>query len=94
MRLGHGPRRTVVILWLWTALLSSLALLPTYTQSGNLNALVPLGVMALALVLYAFFFPGRREGRGDPEAELAPETEAPAELGDVVDLDSRRRDIS
>src|SRR4051794_22545995 len=59
MRLGHGPRRTVVILWLWTALLSSLALLPTYTQSGNLNALVPLGVMALALVLYAFFFPGR-----------------------------------
>ena len=22
MRLGHGPRRAVVILWLWTALLS------------------------------------------------------------------------
>ena len=35
MRLGHGPRRTVVILWLWTALLSGLALLPTYTEQGN-----------------------------------------------------------
>ena len=26
MRLGHGPRRTVVILWAWTALLSGVAL--------------------------------------------------------------------
>ena len=28
MRLGHGPRRTVVILWAWTALLSGVALFP------------------------------------------------------------------
>ena len=33
MRLGHGPRRTVVILWAWTALLSGVALVPTYTQA-------------------------------------------------------------
>ena len=39
MRLGHGPRRTVVILWAWTALLSGVALVPTYTNEGN--ALVP-----------------------------------------------------
>ena len=39
MRLGHGPRRTVVILWAWTALLSAVALVPTYTNEGN--ALVP-----------------------------------------------------
>lgn len=58
MRLGHGPRRTVVILWLWTALLSGLALLPTYTTQAN--AWVPFGVLGLALVLYAFFVPGRR----------------------------------
>ena len=49
MRLGHTTRRTVVILWLWTALLSGLVLLPTYTNQGN--AIVPLGVAALGLVL-------------------------------------------
>ena len=64
MRLGHGPRRTVAILWLWTALLSGVALIPTYTDQGN--ALVPLVIFALALLLYGFFFPRR----GDWEYEL------------------------
>ena len=32
---GHGPRRGVVILWLWTALLSGFVLVPTYTSQGN-----------------------------------------------------------
>ncbi len=93
MRLGHGPRRTVVILWLWTALLSGLALLPTYTQSGNLNALVPIGVMALALILYALFFPGRRDARTDPDNEAGDDEQEgpPPPLGEVVDLESRRR---
>ena len=64
MRLGHGPRRTVAILWLWTALLSGVALIPTYTDQGN--ALVPLVIFALALLLYGLFFPRR----GDWEDEL------------------------
>ena len=98
MRLGHGPRRTVVILWLWTALLSGLALVPAYTNEGN--ALVPFGVMALALLLYALFFPGRHDvpvelERGDGERDgVAPATgtDSPAEPpADVVDLGSRRR---
>ena len=99
MRLGHGPRRTVVILWLWTALLSGLALLPTYTSSGNLNALVPIGVLALALVLYALLRPGSARpaglsrGRRDAEVDATEAAEPDAELGDVVDLESRRRDI-
>jgi UDP-GlcNAc:undecaprenyl-phosphate GlcNAc-1-phosphate transferase len=94
MRLGHGPRRTVVILWLWTALLSGLALLPTYTQSGNLNGLVPIGVLALALILFALFAPGRRAGRADPDADIVDEDEEPpSELGEVVDLESRRRNV-
>ena len=42
MRMGHGPRRAVVILWLWTALLSAIVLLPTFTDRGN--SLVPLAV--------------------------------------------------
>src|SRR6476646_2280824 len=58
MRLGHGPRRTVVLLWSWTALLSGVALVPTYTNEGN--ALVPFVIAALALLLFAWFHPGFR----------------------------------
>jgi UDP-GlcNAc:undecaprenyl-phosphate GlcNAc-1-phosphate transferase len=56
MRLGHGPRRSVVILWLWTAVLSAAALVPTYTNRGN--SLVPIALAALALLLYSYFHPG------------------------------------
>jgi UDP-GlcNAc:undecaprenyl-phosphate GlcNAc-1-phosphate transferase len=93
MRLGHGPRRTVVLLWLWTALLSGLALVPTFTTQGNANALVPIGVVALALLLYGFFFPGRREAQAiaaEEAAEAAAEA-ADAARGQVIDLGSRRR---
>ena len=55
MRLGHGHRRSVFILWLWTALLSALVLYPTYTGRGD--AVVPAGIAALALVLYTLFHP-------------------------------------
>ena len=88
MRLGHGPRRTVVILWLWTGLLSGLVLIPVYTREGN--ALVPIGIMALALLLYAFFFPGKKEAQAiaaEAEAEVNPNV-LPAK---VIELDHRRR---
>jgi UDP-GlcNAc:undecaprenyl-phosphate GlcNAc-1-phosphate transferase len=62
VRLGHGPRRAVMILWAWTALLSGVALLPTYTNRGN--AMVPFVLAALALVLYILFHPGVRNARG------------------------------
>ena len=39
MRLGHGQRRSVLILWTWTALLSGLVLYPTFTGRGD--AVVP-----------------------------------------------------
>ncbi len=93
MRLGHGPRRTVVILWLWTALLSGLALVPAYTRQGN--ALVPIGVMALALLLYAFFFPGKREAQAivaeEEAAARRDEADREAARAAVIDLESRRR---
>jgi UDP-GlcNAc:undecaprenyl-phosphate/decaprenyl-phosphate GlcNAc-1-phosphate transferase len=78
MRLGHGPRRAVVILWLWTALLSAVALIPTYTNRGN--ALVPLALAGLALLLFTYFHPGLRLRRSQAR---------PAE--DVIDLEQRRR---
>ena len=42
MRLGHGQRRSVLILWAWTALLSGFVLYPTYTDAGD--AIVPIGI--------------------------------------------------
>jgi UDP-GlcNAc:undecaprenyl-phosphate GlcNAc-1-phosphate transferase len=86
MRLGHGPRRTVLILWAWTALLSGVALLPTYTHEGN--ALVPFAVAALALLLFAWFHPGIRSYRERSVRRRHP-TAQPSE--DVVDLQERRR---
>ena len=55
MRLGHGHRRAVTVLWLWTALLSAFVLYPTYTGRGD--GVVPAGIAALALLLYTFFHP-------------------------------------
>ena len=55
IRLGHGHRRAVIVLWLWTALLSAFVLYPTYTGRGD--GLVPAGIAALALMLYTLFHP-------------------------------------
>lgn len=55
MNLGHGHRRAVLILWAWTALLSAFVLYPTYTGEGN--AIVPIGIAALALGLYSVLTP-------------------------------------
>jgi UDP-GlcNAc:undecaprenyl-phosphate GlcNAc-1-phosphate transferase len=84
VRLGHGPRRAVVILWAWTALLSGVALLPTYTNRGN--AMVPFAIGALALMLYILFHPGVRLARRE-------RAQAPSEAGasDVVDFAEARR---
>jgi UDP-GlcNAc:undecaprenyl-phosphate GlcNAc-1-phosphate transferase len=68
MRLGHGQRRAVFILWAWTAVLAGFVLAPTYTNEGN--ALVPFGIAALALILYAIFHPTARKARREAvEAE-------------------------
>jgi len=59
MRLGHGQRRSVVILWTWTVLLSAIALYPTYNR-GRGDLYVPMAIVAAALVLYTLFGPGVR----------------------------------
>ncbi|HML01713.1 MAG TPA: MraY family glycosyltransferase [Acidimicrobiales bacterium] len=65
LRLGHGPRRTVLILWAWTAVLSGLVLYPLF---GGGNGVVPFVVVALALALYTLFHPGlRKSGNGTEE---------------------------
>ena len=63
MRLGHGTKRAVYILWAWTALLSGFVLAPTF-GAGNttfLNRAVPFAVAGLGLALYTLFHPGVRD---------------------------------
>lgn len=61
MDLGHGHRRTVVILWAWTAVLSAFVLFPVFTSRGD--GVVPIGLVALALLLFTLLAP--RLGRSD-----------------------------
>jgi UDP-GlcNAc:undecaprenyl-phosphate GlcNAc-1-phosphate transferase len=68
MRLGHGQRRAVLILWAWTAILSGLALVPVYTDRGN--AFVPLGLAALAVGLYTLLHPEVRRAKSAEQLEL------------------------
>jgi UDP-GlcNAc:undecaprenyl-phosphate GlcNAc-1-phosphate transferase len=55
MRLGHGHRRTVVILWLWTALLCGLVLFPLFVT--QVNVFIPFGVAVLLIGLLTWFNP-------------------------------------
>ncbi len=67
LRLGHGPRRSVIILWAWTAVLSSFLLFPLFVH--QVNAFIPIGAAALGVGLYTFFHPGLRRGNGEDEDE-------------------------
>jgi UDP-GlcNAc:undecaprenyl-phosphate GlcNAc-1-phosphate transferase len=77
MRLGHGHRRSVLILWAWTALLSGLVLYPTI--SGRGNAVVPIGIAAMGLLLYTVLHPTLTR-RGEDVAAAVP-------AGDVYDVE-------
>jgi UDP-GlcNAc:undecaprenyl-phosphate GlcNAc-1-phosphate transferase len=71
LRLGHGPRRTVVILWAWTALLSGFLLYPLFASKAN--AVIPFGVVVLGLALYTLFHPGLRKDAPPVEGGEAAE---------------------
>jgi UDP-GlcNAc:undecaprenyl-phosphate GlcNAc-1-phosphate transferase len=74
LRLGHGPRRSVLILWAWTAVLSAFLLVPLFVHRAN--AFIPLGAAALGVGLYTLFHPGLRKGNGDVgDAEVEAEGE-------------------
>src|ERR1700677_1981401 len=57
MRLGHGHRRTVIILWSWTVLLCGFVLLPLFDTEANV--FIPLGVAVLVIALFTWFSPLR-----------------------------------
>jgi UDP-GlcNAc:undecaprenyl-phosphate GlcNAc-1-phosphate transferase len=59
IEMGHGQRRSVLILWTWTALLSAFVLYPVFTGSGV--SYIPIGVAMLGLVLYTVLHPEIRQ---------------------------------
>ena len=65
IELGHGPRRAVVLIWLFTVFLSAFALAPLFFKSAWVFA--PLSGGLLVVSLTAFFHPDlirqRREAR-------------------------------
>ena len=50
MDLGHGHRRSVLILWTWTGLLSAFVLYPTLT--GQNPSYLPFGMVAIGIILF------------------------------------------
>jgi len=72
MRIGHGHRRAVLILWAWTAILSGLVLYPVYTDSNTVW--LPFAVAAMAVALYTVLHPQVRRQRAD-QLELDWEAE-------------------
>jgi UDP-GlcNAc:undecaprenyl-phosphate GlcNAc-1-phosphate transferase len=71
LRLGHGHRRAVFILWAWTALLSSLVLVPAFTARAQGPTLLPIGAAALLLLLYTVLHPGAKRSRDEAAFDAA-----------------------
>ena len=88
LELGHGQRRSVVILWAFTALFSAFALLPPLLDTGA--GTLPLAVGAVALGAFAVLFPrlgrsgGVDPGPQDPAGEVSG-GDAVDDRGDAVD---------
>ena len=67
LRMGHGHRRTVLLLWAWTALLSGVALVPTLTGSGD--AVLPFALAGVSILLFFLLRPLSRVGQ-EKDAEI------------------------
>ena len=83
LKLGHGHRRAVFILWAWTALLSVAVLVPALTNRGAV--LVPVAIVGLALALFTVLHPDARAAR-----EEAVNGAAAADTGGVPAPCARR----
>ncbi|MGA8724410.1 MAG: MraY family glycosyltransferase [Acidimicrobiales bacterium] len=84
LRLGHGHRRSVLILWAWTALLSGFILFPLYISS--VNAFIPFGALALGVVLYTLFHPDLRKRPEPVDPAATAESDQPESVAVSADL--------
>jgi UDP-GlcNAc:undecaprenyl-phosphate GlcNAc-1-phosphate transferase len=89
VRLGHGHRRTVVILWTWTAVFSGFVLFPLFAPESN--AIIPFAAVVLGLLLYTMFHPGVRTTRRIAR-RAAARTAAEAARASELDADSGDRE--
>ena len=86
MNIGHGHRRSVLILWTWTALLSAFVLYPTLTDQNP--TYLPFGIIALAIVLFTVLHPSvrrRRRENGTPPKGIEMDTIVDEADDDPVD---------
>ncbi|MFK8025921.1 MAG: glycosyltransferase family 4 protein [Ilumatobacter sp.] len=86
INLGHGHRRSVLILWTWTALLSAFVLYPILTDQNP--AYLPFGMAALAIGLFTLLHPSvieQRRRNGTPPAGLERPDTAQATLFETVE---------
>ncbi|BAN01370.1 glycosyltransferase family 4 protein [Ilumatobacter coccineus] len=90
INLGHGHRRSVLILWSWTALLSGFVLYPTLTDQNP--TYLPFGVAALGIALFTMLHPSviqqRRDNNTPPhgiELETPPDDPDQPTLFDDAD---------
>jgi UDP-GlcNAc:undecaprenyl-phosphate GlcNAc-1-phosphate transferase len=81
MRLGHGQRRSVAILWVWTALLSGFVLYPAYTRRGN--GVVPFLLGAMGVALYTVLHPEARRARAGTGQQLELDLPSAAHHGEA-----------
>jgi UDP-GlcNAc:undecaprenyl-phosphate GlcNAc-1-phosphate transferase len=79
MALGHGQRRSVLILWSWTALLSGLVLYPALTNHNV--SYIPVAIIVLGVALYTLFRPRGGPARADARAD-GPGSEVPTATGE------------
>ena len=74
LRLGHGHRRVVFILWAWTALFSGFGLWATY--SGRGDGIVPMGIAGVCLILFTLLHP-RLQTNKPKKNEIVAEDHSP-----------------
>ena len=89
MNLGHGQRRSVMILWAWTALLSAFVLYPVLAEQNP--TYLPFGMVAILVVLFTVLHPSVRRPAGPTAtataAATAPHATAPPPGGDTATQD-------
>lgn len=92
LRMGHGHRRAVLILYAWSVILSAIVLIPAFTGKGNFIVLV--AVIAAALGLFTYFAAQRDEnGNGrdtlaDDSSEGADEERVKQVIGPSLEPDA------
>jgi UDP-GlcNAc:undecaprenyl-phosphate GlcNAc-1-phosphate transferase len=81
IQLGYGHRRSVLMLWAWTAILSGMVLYPVFSHRGN--AVIPYAAVGLAVLLCIAFRPGFGRRTAAAAADASERLAQVIEIGQV-----------